>query len=904
MQFPQSILLIAPHSYMTRRPVLAEKPRPSGTSELMGSIEELQDSELADHLAVSDSRKQQREALERGTAMSVTAFRFVAIKTANDETDARSQYGLMDLSLDYHRPDLLFERLSTRIVQKVLSPGKMSHYLDLVVEAMMSLSTAMELAHNALQSKNFATVRLMQIFRKDEKTVQNFLYTLLTPRWAFYYLTGVLPSVEELYMICVRLVTAADMEDGPPLSEIQSEFFQFLPADMALEFARAFLIGFLIMKRVLIHYNLEGPTTLLAQSLRGESKPLERVCEGMEIDRSTAEALMEAVRSNDLEALTQQLKILKLDGLIDDPKTMLADEMKRESMKMVLVTATDAAKTEQADGARTADFSRSALGLDFSFGGPGGGGRGRGGKFGSSDSSLEDSSEGSSTCLEDDGTSSGALAGGRGAGGRKHGHHGSGSSSSTDSGSSTDDLDSDGSGSGRRKGKHKGSAGRGGAGAPLDDYSASELRKLRLTPTLLDEGINLQRRAYRFIATASGRPTLKPLCQCKFPRKYTFRVDIRRLKRIEQPDVGQAKLLPDSISSLYKPWTPKLSASADAHALQNWRGIRERELKECVSWQWVDDPNPEHQGTCALSEGDKDSPFSLPKNQVAYCASVERLLGKALPKDSSVIVLRSLPFRPAPAPQCTFGRRKPIGHLPPLPPLALTQPITVDSAPLIQVHKAKWSDIHRQTNTNQGRDTMSISSMGSADRTDSSDSFVSYATISKHKTSFRNHLREATEFGWFKYSSPVERCFYLSCPHNWSANRLLFDEIAVLIDMEVFTSEQAEEVAGLVVPDLMDTLFILNSGALPELVDTQILYDQALDYLTVLDWLKLPTNDWRNGLRVGSKRQSTARLVINTDKLSTWPPHRGRSRKVDYTELVPTLIVVDPNRNVIRSSWD
>lgn len=54
-----------------------------------------------------------------------------------------------------------------------------------------------------------------------------------------------------------------------------------------------------------------------------------------------------------------------------------------------------------------------------------------------------------------------------------------------------------------------------------------------------------------------------------------------------------------------------------------------------------------------------------------------------------------------------------------------------------------------------------------------------------------------------------------------------------------------------VVPDTMDILFILShGGAQLEKEASQTLYNQALDNLAVLDWLRIPTDDWKETLKV------------------------------------------------------
>lgn len=86
---------------------------------------------------------------------------------------------------------ILFERIATRAGRRIISVNSMRILLNQFIKKMLGVRPAMELIHNALVGNQAAFTKMASVVDKNEAIVLDFIYTLLTPSWAFYYLAGV-----------------------------------------------------------------------------------------------------------------------------------------------------------------------------------------------------------------------------------------------------------------------------------------------------------------------------------------------------------------------------------------------------------------------------------------------------------------------------------------------------------------------------------------------------------------------------------------------------------------------------------------------------------------------------------------------------------------------------------------
>ncbi len=129
----------------------------------------------------------------------------------------------------------------------------------------------------------------------------------------------------EIVAICKRLVIATnDDAEDPSFSGIQCEFFEFMPPDLALSFARCFFFGFRMVKKILEHLQVAEPGKLLAESLSGAVAAEVNFSNALGLSRPRGEAILEAVRTCDLDEVYRLLKEAGPNWPIMDPKDLVS----------------------------------------------------------------------------------------------------------------------------------------------------------------------------------------------------------------------------------------------------------------------------------------------------------------------------------------------------------------------------------------------------------------------------------------------------------------------------------------------------------------------------------------------------------------------------------------------------
>ncbi len=103
----------------------------------------------------------------------------------------RAHSRLSDFLDSHHGSLVLYDRIVSRPARRYLPREAMRILLRRLTDMMLGRRLAMEVVHNALIGKPYAFGKILRVTDNDEGMLLDFIYSLLSPSWAFYYLVGV-----------------------------------------------------------------------------------------------------------------------------------------------------------------------------------------------------------------------------------------------------------------------------------------------------------------------------------------------------------------------------------------------------------------------------------------------------------------------------------------------------------------------------------------------------------------------------------------------------------------------------------------------------------------------------------------------------------------------------------------